>query len=424
MKLIDLDASVSFISGTEYSAMKFSSGYVCPELIYCTDSVVCVRSKANMPNHRVHGANHRRDNQSCDFDFELVPASETHDLWSLGVVIYNIAANAPLFLCDGDGNIEESDLRLLAEWSDSLKVEKLSRVKNTAARNLISLLLSKEPRKRPSIRHVLVHPFITGKKICRMINDEAEYDVFLSYRVASDSVHAEMLYNMLRSAGLRVWWDKECLKPGEPWDVGFCVGLMKSKAFLPVISREAIGSFTSLDSSSQCDHLLLEFVLALELRERGLLDKIFPLFIGHKDHGTDIYSKYSFSGKNASHPRTLPDVSVCSVEARLIARIDELGLGLPFVEAMTVSDIVASLLKYQGTFMEGQLESSMKKIVSHALVMLGKSHAPMADISRSPASTSGSSQADSTKSHTAAAGALQPVVLKRISSYRMDAKFS
>ena len=416
MKLIDLDASVSFITGTEYSAMKFSSGYVCPELIYCTDSVVCVRSKAMKacPNRDATDSSGER------FDFDLVPASESHDLWSLGVVIYNIAANAPLFLCDGDGNIEDSDLRLLAEWSDSLKVEKLTRVKNTAARNLISLLLSKEPRKRPSIRHVLVHPFLTGKRISRLISDEAEFDVFLSYRVASDSKHAEMLYNMLRGAGLRVWWDKECLKPGEPWDVGFCVGLMKSKVFLPIISQGAIGCFTDLQCCSPCDHLLLEFVLALELRERGRLDKIFPLFIGPKDSTGEVYTKYTFSGANASHPEALPHLSVNSVEARLISRIDELGLGLPFVEAMTVSEIVTNLLKYQGTFVEGNLEKSMQNIVSHALIMFGR--VPVSDIGVASVCQAGSPKPLSAP--VAGATAPLPLALKRISSYRMDAKFS
>jgi TIR domain/Protein kinase domain len=417
MKLIDLDASVSFISGTEFSAMKFSSGYVCPELIYYTDQVVCVRSKA-IKMSMMQGRKSRA------FDFDLVPASEAHDLWSLGVVIYNIAANAPLFLCDGDGNIEDSDLRLLADWSDSLKVEKLSRVKNTAARNLISLLLSKEPKRRPSIRHVLVHPFLTGKKLSRLISDEAEFDVFLSYRVATDGEHARVLYHMLRNLGLRVWWDKECLKPGEPWDVGFCVGLMKSKVFLPIISQGAIGCFKDLNRESQCDHLLLEFVLALELRERGRLDKIFPLFIGPRNPETDSYSKYTFSGANACHPQSLPDISVCSVEARLIARIDELGLGLPFVEAMTVSSIVTSVLKYQGTFVEGNLESSMTKTVSHALMMFGKTQTVPSDSPKPQLGDVTTKCSSGVATNEALAAATQPVVLKRISSYRMDAKFS
>ena len=46
-----------------------------------------------------------------------------------------------------------------------------------------------------------------------------EFDVFISYRVSSDANHAEILYNLLTSIGLTVWWDKKCLEPGVPWEV-------------------------------------------------------------------------------------------------------------------------------------------------------------------------------------------------------------
>jgi serine/threonine protein kinase len=428
MKLIDLDASVSFISGNEFSGLKFSSGYVCPELIFCSESVACVRSKNIDPY--MHDENSIRKYQMTDSD--LVVAAEAHDLWSLGVVIYNICVNAPLFLCDGDGNIEESDLRLLAEWSDVLKIEKLSRVKNLAARNLISLLLSKDPRKRPSVKHVLVHPFLTGKRVSKLIGDGAEFDVFLSYRVNSDAKHAEMLYDMLTASGVTVWWDRVCLKPGEAWDVGFCIGLLKSKVFLPIISQDAISSFKNLTGDSSCDNLLLEYVLALELKERGCIDKIFPLFIGRKDSATEQYDKYTFNGDNPCHPQNLPDVSVSSVETRLIERIDDLGLGLPFIETMAVTDIVTSVLKYQGRFVEGDLNQSMEGIVKHSLTMFAKSAPTPPKSSAKPYFHTGdslsqnnsafNSQNTSTKSINFKNIPIEPRNrVNRLPSYRLDA---
>jgi serine/threonine protein kinase len=303
--------------------------------------------------------------------FDLVKASMAHDLWSLGVVIYNIAANAPLFLCDGDGNIDDTNLRLLAEWPDSVKLEKLLRVKNVMARNLISLLLSKDPKKRPTVRHVMVHPFLTGKRVSKTISEVAEFDVFLSYRVNSDLHHVALLYKMLTEAGVTVWWDKVCLKPGEPWDVGFCVGLMNSKVFMPIISHEAIRSFSDLQPESPCDNFLLEFILALEFKERGFIDKIFPIFIGERNEFTAAYCKYSITGANPDHPQYLPNFSVDSVEAKLMARIDDLGLGLPFIEIMTVDDTVAAILRYHGKFVENIIES-FEAIISHALPMFSK----------------------------------------------------
>ena len=42
---------------------------------------------------------------------------------------------------------------------------------------------------------MLRHPFVTGKEtFSRLIGEEAEFDVFISYRVFSDSDHAEIIY--------------------------------------------------------------------------------------------------------------------------------------------------------------------------------------------------------------------------------------
>jgi hypothetical protein len=62
---------------------------------------------------------------------------------------------------------------------------------------------------------VLAHPFLSGKSAARMAGEEAEFDVFLSYRVSSDSDLVEMIHDALAAAGVKVWWDKLCLKPGQ-----------------------------------------------------------------------------------------------------------------------------------------------------------------------------------------------------------------
>jgi hypothetical protein len=58
--------------------------------------------------------------------------------------------------------------------------------------------------------------------------------------------------------------------------LGFCNGLAKSCIFLPILSRGAINdvnnsrsNFTALTASSNCDNVLLEHRLALELQQRG-----------------------------------------------------------------------------------------------------------------------------------------------------------
>ena len=37
-----------------------------------------------------------------------------------------------------------------------------------------------------------------------------------------------------------------------------------------------------MDKDTPCDNMYLEFLLALELRERGSLDKVFPLMLGDR----------------------------------------------------------------------------------------------------------------------------------------------
>ena len=116
----------------------------------------------------------------------LLPASPSYDLWSLGVLFFELCAGEPLFLSDEEDNIDEDDLMLLRSWSNELKKKKLAKVKDPVARHLLSQLLTKDPTKRPSAKRVLTHPFITGKKAFfqRLTGESAEYDVFLSYRVA------------------------------------------------------------------------------------------------------------------------------------------------------------------------------------------------------------------------------------------------
>ena len=126
-------------------------------------------------------------------------------------------------LSNTDGNIDEDQLRILFDWTGEFRNRRLKKVSDPYARNLLSRLLMKDASKRPDTSHVLAHPFLTGKRSARMIGEEAEYDIFLFYRVISDLRHCELMYEMLTEKGLRVWWDRKCLQPGVDWEEGFCV---------------------------------------------------------------------------------------------------------------------------------------------------------------------------------------------------------
>jgi hypothetical protein len=238
-------------------------------------------------------------------------------------------------------------------------------VADRGARNLLSLLLQHDPRARPPMARVLSHPYITGRAARRLPGEPALFDVFVSYRVASDRLVAEALHRVLSAAGLRVWLDSKCLQPGQSWEEGFAQGLALSSVFLPVLSRGAVNhasiprqSFAALTPASPCDNVLLEHMLAAEMQARGLIRAVYPLFVGDLDSESCTYSNYFASG---CHPAAAGAVVVTAAAVKLAEHLDRLGLGTPILDAASLS--VASLLeratKSQGAFLEGDAERAL-----------------------------------------------------------------
>ena len=94
---------------------------------------------------------------------------------------------------------------MLHEFPASFKEKKLNLIQDLTARNLVSQMLTVDPQRRPLLSQVLAHPFLTGRYSARLVGMDPEFDVFISYRVASDAHHAERLINLMSSNAISVW---------------------------------------------------------------------------------------------------------------------------------------------------------------------------------------------------------------------------
>lgn len=165
---IDLSASAKI--GAEAALTKASSAYIPPEAVHVNarKSVAVVRSAST------------RDRSG--FDYDLLLAHPSFDVWALGCVFYQLCSGIALFhelQCENlSTNIEDMDnLFELAEWNDNVKAKKMSKISNVQARDLVSRMLMKAPSQRLSIERVSSHPFLTASLSVQMEGEGTELDV-------------------------------------------------------------------------------------------------------------------------------------------------------------------------------------------------------------------------------------------------------
>jgi len=184
------------------------------------------------------------------------------------------------------------------------------------------------------VLQVLEHPlFHDGKSPGRLLGERAKYDFFMSYRVAA-TVDADLLagvWKLLTERGYQVFWDKQELHKGREWEKEFCEGLVCSHVFVPLLSQAATknpknerANFEKLREDSDCDNVLLEYRLALELKDRGYVKSILPLLIGQCNDG--VFDRFSF----AQLPSESPKVAVRALEMKLVEHLNNHCLGTPY----------------------------------------------------------------------------------------------
>jgi hypothetical protein len=180
-----------------------------------------------------------------------------------------------------------------------------------------------------------------------------------------------MLYDLLTENGFKVWWDQKCLEPGTSWEEGFCDGLVKSRIFLPILSRGAINAkedvrsnFSCLTAESPVDSFLLEQQMALELQSRTLIEKIYPVMMGDEavdpETGHAVYGNYFADG---CHPSMPQGVIVESITSKVDEHLNRLSLGTPLHDNMTTDNVLKDITKNQGRLVTGPLKDCTSLIL-------------------------------------------------------------
>jgi len=237
-KLIDLDSAVPI--GADLSG-KYSEAYIPPEY-----------AKVLLPT--------RSDGRPVDGQ-PVMKSSIAHDVWSFGMILFELCSGAELFPRDLNDDTLLWDEHNLATWIEP-STQQLSLVFKPAyiaghgsvelqmvARDLIMKCLQGDPRGRPvDMGEVLAHLFfniedplnIRQASVERPLPhaDRGDLDVIFSYRTldTAEMIRLRLFFNSL---GIRTA-DGSQVPPGRDWRTWYFNQMRKAKVFVPLLSRHYI----------------------------------------------------------------------------------------------------------------------------------------------------------------------------------------
>lgn len=178
---------------------------------------------------------------------EALDAVTAFDIWSLGVIIFEMCAGRSLFGQDtaNDQLVNEDDKVRLCTWYtisdhelDAVSMSVGTDAEVEAARNLIRWCLKGDPDNRPTAGEVLSHPFLNPS--ATLEERPMEYHGFISHAQADASSTAMNMFMLYGQFGLHTWVDmrQELLTLD-----GMRRGVRRSAVFILILTEHVLESW-------------------------------------------------------------------------------------------------------------------------------------------------------------------------------------
>eukprot|EP00049_Salpingoeca_infusionum_P004506 m.80349 g.80349 ORF g.80349 m.80349 type:complete len:1311 (-) comp12597_c0_seq6:624-4556(-) len=182
------------------------------------------------------------------------------------------------------------------------------------------------------------------------------FHVFVSYRHGKfDSLATAQFVNSIdgmvlhNGSALNTFYDALSLSEGERFDTEFMMGMCQSMIFVPFFSADCLRRMTDASNVDTVDHVLLEWSLALHLKEHNTLQRILPIFIGSvsgQDTALPSMSNLFLEFQVDEH---VPDVVNEATHARLEEFCSKHLPDLPAPSTKTVRRIVSEISRFNSS---------------------------------------------------------------------------